>query len=195
MEQSLASNDQPDLTSSHLYTFFSISSSDYHSNIFDWLHLVQLVIIMMEQRFIFIFTINFSYDLFYSTFLKVENETNLSDWVHSQGTWPAFHISTSQNFEKCESYPCLFHLSSWPSHLGESQLNQTFFGLGEGLPSPSLGYGSVQINCVDFPTNQQKTTPHSLTCIMPKPPAFINEVMHLHLACHKQPLNTNTMGW
>ena len=54
-ELSVESREQPDGTPSQPYMFVSIYPSDYHSSIFDWLLLVQMMIIMMVQHVNFYF--------------------------------------------------------------------------------------------------------------------------------------------
>ena len=95
--------------------------------------------------------------IFYSTFLKVENGNIffLFEYIpRSRGLLSIF--PTSQNWEVWESpLPVPFVFKALP--LGGKSNGTDFFGLGEGLlPSPSWGYGTVQINYVNFPTNQQK---------------------------------------
>ena len=94
--------------------FFSISSSGYHSNILEWLFLVQLLIVMMGLYVNLYCRSILGMFIFYSIFLEVEK--------HPKVTWST---STCSKLWEVWDIPCLFHLSSWPSHSGKSQMDWT----------------------------------------------------------------------
>ena len=81
--------------------------------------LVQLLIIMMEQHVNFYFQSILGIFIFYSAFLEVEKKKLLSVFRTIAGhrnCFPHLHLlKTVRSVRaKCESPPCLFHLSSWP---------------------------------------------------------------------------------
>ena len=128
-KQSVASREQPDMV-----TFFSKSSSEYHSNIFDWLFLVQLLINMVEQRVKFYFQSSLAIFIFKSTLLEV---ILVHPWVKRSAS------PTSTCSKQWEVWELPLHVPfvfvALP--LGGKSNEMDYFGLWEGLPSPWWGYG------------------------------------------------------
>ena len=144
--------------------FFRISSSGYHSNKFDGLFLVQLLIIMTAQHVSFYFQSILDIFIFYSTFPEGKKAGRFFLFLaHSQVTWSASHTFTCWKLWEAWELALSVHPQvTWSTSIcselwevWELPLSVPFvfmalplegkpngmdnFGLWEGLPSPWRG--------------------------------------------------------
>ena len=94
---------------------FPISSSGYHSNIFDWLYFGSFIDHHDGTTCQFLFSINFRYTNILLNFPEGQKQEDSYCFQYNPRSRDLLpRLPPAQNCEKRERSSCPFHLSSWP---------------------------------------------------------------------------------